>query len=303
MSEAVLTPTRKRSSKKRPPAAASTDAHPDRESPQGINPAALDEDAVAAPGEYISPYGVKRPDTSHIITEDDEPVDNLPSEKQQRLLVEPLYTASLLRRPFLAAANVGVFAALHQPPIVPDMFLSLEVQVADDWWAHDNRSYFIWEFGKPPEVAIEIVSNRRGGETVHKLARYAQLGVAYYAIFDPQHLLQAEDLRVYELNAGRYRLRRDQQLPHVGLGLTIWSGSYEDKQDRWLRWCDETGAILSTGAELATQAQEQAAQAQEQAAQAQEQAAQAQQQAAQDRQRAELLAAKLRELGIDPETL
>lgn len=282
MSEAVLTPTRKRSNKKQPTPVASTDAHPDRESPQGINPAALDEDAVAAPGEYISPYGVKRPDTSHIITEDDEPVDNLPSEKYQRLLVEPLYTSDRLARPFLASANVGVFGSVHQPPIVPDMFLSLEVEVAADWWAKENRSYFIWEFGKPPDVAIEIVSNRRGGETRRKLLRYAQLHVNYYAIFDPQHFVQEQDLVVYELMAGRYVQRPDQQMPHVGLGLTIWAGSYEDKQDRWLRWCDAAGTILPTGAELA---------------------AQAQQQAAQDRQRAELLAAKLRELGIDPETL
>ncbi|MCB0084557.1 MAG: Uma2 family endonuclease, partial [Caldilineaceae bacterium] len=141
--------------------------------------------------------GVIHPDISHIITEDDEPVDNLPSEKQQRLLVEPLYTSTLLERPFLAAANVGVFGSVYQTPVVPDMFLSLEVEVANDWWAKEHRSYFVWEFGKPPDVAIEIVSNRRGGESTQKMVRYAQLRVTYYAIFDPQHLLQSEDLRVY----------------------------------------------------------------------------------------------------------
>jgi hypothetical protein len=82
---------------------------------------------------------VPRPDISHIITEDDEPVDNLPSEKQQRLLVEPLYTANVLARPFLAAANVGVFFALNQAPVVPDVFLSLGVEVAADWWAQEHR--------------------------------------------------------------------------------------------------------------------------------------------------------------------
>ena len=33
------------------------------------------------------------PDVSHLVTEDDEPLDNLPSEKQQRLLTETLYSS------------------------------------------------------------------------------------------------------------------------------------------------------------------------------------------------------------------
>ena len=228
-----------------------------------------------------------RPDVSHIITEDDEPVDNLPSEKQQRLLVEPLYVSKAVPRPFLAAANVGIFYALTQPPIVPDMFLSLGVEVADDWWAQEHRSYFLWEFGKPPDVVVEIVSNRRGGETGRKVERYAQLGVLYYVIFDPQQLLQSEPLRVYELHVGEYQLRPDDALPRVELALTLWEGAYEDKRDRWLRWCDVSGNILPTGVELAEQQRQRAEQER--------------QRAEQERQRAERLALRLRELGIDPD--
>jgi hypothetical protein len=33
------------------------------------------------------------PNVDALITEDDTPVDNLPSEKQQRLLTEPLYSS------------------------------------------------------------------------------------------------------------------------------------------------------------------------------------------------------------------
>ena len=50
------------------------------------------------------------PDIQHLVTEDDTPVDNMPSEKQQRLLTEPLYSSWAgpgAGRPFLAAANVG----------------------------------------------------------------------------------------------------------------------------------------------------------------------------------------------------
>ncbi len=97
-------------------------------------------------------------DIQHLITEDETLVDNLPSEKQQRLLTEPLYSAWSgpgEGRTFLAAANVGIFAQVRNPAIVPDMFLSLDVEVAEDWWRKEHRSYFVWEFGKPPELVQE----------------------------------------------------------------------------------------------------------------------------------------------------
>jgi hypothetical protein len=71
-----------------------------------------------------------RPDVGHLVTEDDRPVDNIFSEKQQRLLTEPLYNSPGWvgeGRSFLALANVGLFYAIRQPPYVPDMMLSLDV--------------------------------------------------------------------------------------------------------------------------------------------------------------------------------
>jgi hypothetical protein len=100
-----------------------------------------------------------------------ESVDNLPSEKQQRLLTEPLYsswTGPGEGRTFLAAANVGVFALARNPAIVPDVFVSLDMQVAEDCWQKEHRSYFLWEFGKPPDLVLEIVSNTEGGEDGEK---------------------------------------------------------------------------------------------------------------------------------------
>ena len=112
-----------------------------------------------------------------LVTEDDEPVDNVFSEKQQRLLTEPLYSSWTPPpeeeqpghpRPFWAAAHVGIFPSLHQPPLVPDVFVSLDVAVADNMFEQRHRSYFFWEFGKAPEVVIEIVSNRKSGELSNK---------------------------------------------------------------------------------------------------------------------------------------
>ena len=61
------------------------------------------------------------PDVQCLITEDETPVDNLPSEKQQRLLTEPLYSACAgpgAGRTFLAAANDGEHQRC-QAPISP----------------------------------------------------------------------------------------------------------------------------------------------------------------------------------------
>ncbi len=193
-------------------------------------------------------------DISHIVTEDETPVDNLIQEKLQRLLVHCLYHAFRTEQPFIAMADVGLFSALHAPPLVPDVMLSLGVEIAADWSQKRHRSYFIWEFGKPPDVAIEIVSNRKGGELAGKLTDYGRIAIPYYVVFDPLEYLSERVLRVYGLREGKYHLLDDAWLPEVGLGLTLWSGSFEGKQyDRWLRWCDRHGQILLTGSEQSAQ--------------------------------------------------
>ena len=100
-------------------------------------------------------------DIESLVTEDDTPVDNLPSEKQQRLLTEPLYSSwggPGGGRPFLAAANVGVFAEARNPAIVPDVFLSLDVQVADNWWDKRHRILF--------RVGVRQAAGPGGGDRV-----------------------------------------------------------------------------------------------------------------------------------------
>ena len=182
-------------------------------------------------------------DIESLVTEDDTPVDNLPSEKQQRLLTEPLYSSWAGPgggRPFLAAANVGVFAEARNPAIVPDVFLSLDVQVADNWWDKRHRSYFVWEFGKPPELVVEIVSNREGNEVGSKRLAYARMGVGYYVIYDPFHRVMREDVRVYRLRDGGYERQESLRFAELRLGLRLWEGAFEGVWwSGWLRWTDE----------------------------------------------------------------
>ena len=194
-----------------------------------------------------------------LLTEDDEPLDNLFSAKQQRLLVESLYTSwkpidreTGEKRSFFADANVGLYFAVHQPPLVPDMFVSLDVLMPADLDLNAHRSYFVWEFGKVPDVAVEIVSNRKGDELSRKLLDYARIGVTYYVVLDPFKQLSENTLQIYELGFGkRLRLKNDAVLTEAGLEARLWHGEYEGLSGEWLRWYDTNGNLILTGKETA----------------------------------------------------
>jgi Uma2 family endonuclease len=251
--------------------------------------------AVPLPAGHSAEYPYLAPDEipclDHIVTEDDTPVDNIYSALQQKLLTEPLYSSWAgpgEGRTFLALANVGLFNAVAKPPCVPDALLSLDVQLAADVRLKQNRSYFIWVFGKPPEVVLEVVSNREGEEDTRKFHHYAQLGILYYVIWDPERHLGPEGLRIFTLSEKRYIPLSGNFLPVVGLGLTLWQGTFENLRETWLRWCDASGKVIPTGAERAEQERQRAEQER--------------QRAEQERQRADRLAAQLRALGVEPES-
>ncbi len=219
---------------------------------------------------------IEPPDVSHLTTEDDTPVDNLPSEKQQRLSTTTLYSNDIISRPFIAAANVAIYSrVIDGTAIVPDVLLSLDVSVAEEFWEKEHRAYLVWMFGKSPEVVMEIVSNKKGKELDSKMNRYARLGVWYYIVYDPHTYIQDEKVVVYELQHGNYKRKSDLLLDAVGLGLQLWIGEFEDTPSEWLRWTDLEGKLLLTGKERADR----------------------------EKERAERYAAKLRELGIDPDSI
>jgi Uma2 family endonuclease len=248
-------------------------------------------------------------DISHLVIEDDTPVDNFQSAQQQRLLVDPLCSSQALPLPFLVEANVGLFYKIKGDPIVPDVMLSLGVQRSEDLSQRRYRSYFVWEFGKVPDVCIEIVSNQEGdeltlsqksqrkGKEIAKKQIYAHIGVPYYAVFDPLRQIQGENdmngslLRLWTLVSGKYvevtpveglgGVDQSIWLETIGLGLTLWEGQFEEAVTRlWLRWCDREGQVIPTGAERADAERLRADT---------------------ENSRANRLAEKLRELGINPD--
>jgi hypothetical protein len=150
--------------------------------------------------------------------------------------------------------------------------------------------------------------------------------VLYYTVYNPIYWRrdQHEPLEVYRLvNGGYQRQIPGSQgelggviwMPEVGLGIGRGMGSFCGLEREWLFWYDQNGNRFLTpeevaqrerdlarqAIEMAQQAQEMAQQAQETAQQEREMARQAQEIAQQEREMAQKLAAKLRELGIDPE--
>jgi hypothetical protein len=158
--------------------------------------------------------------------------------------------------------------------LVPDCLLSLDAAPAGNPRTQkEGRSYFQWLIGKPPDVVIEIVSDRHGGEERFKRDQYARQGLMYYVIFDPDDLLSGGVLRAFILRGRQYDAVEPQWFPEVGLGLTLWPGTYQGLEATWLRWCDRDGRVIPTGAERADEYAE----------------------------KIQRLAAQLRSLGVEPE--
>jgi hypothetical protein len=246
-----------------------------------------------------------RPNVDHLVTEDDTPVDNVFSEKQQRLLTEPLYSSWAgpgEGGSFVAMANVALFYAIRTPPLVPDVLLSLDVEVPADLWEKSHRCYFVWEYGKRPDVVIEVVSNLEGREDSDKLLDYARVGIPYYVIFDPEQVLSRVVLRAYKLEGRKYReFGEPIWLVDVGLGLQIWQGAFEGHDNTWLRWVDADGELIKTGSERAASEKERADSEKERADLEKGRADQEKGRADQEKGRADRLAEQLRRLGADPE--
>ena len=115
-----------------------------------------------------------------------------------------------------------------------------------------------------------------------------------------------DELRFFGLQNNRYQSVHppDQRLwlPDAGLGLGLWSGTYQGLERRWLRFYDAQGLWLPTQHEQTEQGHQQAEQERQRAERERQRAEQEHQRAEQERQRADRLAAQLKALGIDPES-
>src|SRR5262249_21218936 len=139
-----------------------------------------------------------------------------------------------------------------EQPLAPDVLVSLDVRPPPDIWG-SGRSYFAWRYGKMPDLVIEIVGNRKGGELTHKRDIYAQHGIPWYVVHDPEHCLGPDVLQVFRLRGKKYVRARRPFIEPMGLGIGLWEGTFEDMHATWLRWYDADGNLVPTGSERAAQ--------------------------------------------------
>ena len=214
----------------------------------------------------------------------DDPVENIQQPTLAAALTDALGAARLIQSEMLIGSNFGLVATVNNKTIVkaPDWFYVPKVYPVTKGTV--RRSYTQHLEGEPISIVMEFLSETENGELsvratppYGKLYFYQQiLQVPTYVTYDPY----APSLEVRCLQNERYVIQEanDQGqvwIPELQLFLGIWSGERLGQSMNWLRWWDRSGNLLLWSAE----------------------------QLEQECLRAEKLAAKLRELGIDPDAL
>jgi Uma2 family endonuclease len=175
----------------------------------------------------------------------------------------------------------------------PDWFLVVGSSASSSI-ANSRLSYVMWQEHIAPFLMVELLSPGTEAEDLGQTLRvvgkpptkwqvYEQiLRVPYYAIFDRY----SNQFRMFSLQATQYVEQtisgQGFWFQEIELGLGIWSGSYQGMEGQWLRWYDQSGNWILTG---------------------QEDKLQANQRADLQQQRADLLASKLRSMGINVDEL
>jgi Uma2 family endonuclease len=249
------------------------------------------------------------PTSDELPCSDETPVDNEDQNWLPNVLLFSLESLWKERQDWFFAVDMGVYhttAGNPRVPVIPDGFLSLGVERRKG--GRSRNSYVVWEEQNiVPTLTLEVVSQTPGGEYDEKLTIYAQLGVLYYAIYNPKFWNRDRHLpfEVYKLVDGTYHLQSGDPvwLPEIGLGLGSCVLLADPAQREMLSWFNHLGERYLTPQEQAEQEHQRAEQEHQRAEQEHQRAEQERQRAEQERQRREQLEAYLRSQGIDPDQL
>ena len=247
----------------------------------------------------------------------DDPVENIQQPPLAAALTDALGANGRIQPEMLIGSNFGLVATVNKKLVIkaPDWFYVPQVHPVAAGII--RRSYTPNLEGVSVAVAMEFLSNEEGGELsvrstppYGKLHFYEQiLQVPTYATFDPYE----PSLEVRCLQNGCYVIQEATAegrvwISELNLFLGIWAGERLKQTANWLRWWDESGNLLLWSAEQTEQERQRAEQERQRSEQERQRTEQERQRAEQEHQRAEKehqraekLAAKLRELGIDPE--
>ncbi|MEA5626470.1 Uma2 family endonuclease [Nostoc sp. UHCC 0251] len=210
---------------------------------------------------------------------DEPPLETDLHRLQMTLLIQCLEWLWQNRNDFYASGNLTIYYSPRQRKSEnfrgPDFFVVLGTE------RKPRKSWVVWEEdGKYPNLIIEILSNSTG-DTDKGLKKQIYQDIFRtpdYFWFDPETL----EFTGFHLLDGEY------QLLEPNLQGWLWSqqlglylGVYQEK----LRFFTPEGELVATPEEVAQQAEQE------------------KQRANQEKQRSDRLAAKLRELNIDPDTI
>ncbi|WP_017325411.1 Uma2 family endonuclease [Synechococcus sp. PCC 7336] len=204
---------------------------------------------------------------------------------QPQLLSETFIPVSYDRDRIFTGSDLNLYYDLDRPQWYkrPDWFGVVGVPRLYD--ESDLRlSYVIWQEGVSPFVVVELLSPGTEREDLGKTQPqqdrpptkwqvYEQvLQVPYYIAFDRY----TDQLRAFRRSGEQFREVALSEarfwLDELGIGLGLWSGTYRQVNRLWLRWYDADGNWILSDLERA-------------------------------QRRAERLAAKLREMGVDPDEI
>ena len=233
------------------------------------------------------------PTAEELPSSDETPVDNEIQNYIPNLLLTILGLIWPERSDWFFGVDMGIYYPLQkvrQPVIVPDGFLSIGVQRQKS--SGLRLSYVLWEENDiPPLWVLEIVSKTYNNEYEEKMTRYAQLGVLYYTIYNPEYSQRDghSAFEVYRLIQGKYVLQQGEPfwMPELGLGIGRGIGNYTGISREWLYWYDREGNRYPTPEERGDRQQQRAEEEKQRANLQQERADRQQQRAEEEKQRAE----------------
>lgn len=236
---------------------------------------------------------VPLPTQDDLPCDDGMPMETLRHDFHLSLLIDALHSWLAARDNGFAGGNMFLYYSLeqvrHNPFIGPDFFVTLDVPKGE------RKSWVVWQEGKGPDVVVELLSEStaRYDKTAKKSICATQVRTPEYYWYGP---FDAKDFAGFILNNGDYQplpVNAQGRILSLVLNLELgpWSGAYRDIAADWLRWFTPQGELLPTEA------------AQQHADAAQLCAETAEQQALSAQLRAERLAERLRQLGVDPDSL
>jgi Uma2 family endonuclease len=248
------------------------------------------------------------PDHTQLPESDGTFVKNFQEHPQSILLTESIWAKLQQLHPdgnFAIGQDSGIYWCITEPPEkgaeAPDWFYVGNVPPTLN--GQLRRSYVMWQEIIAPLIVMEFVSGNGDEERDKtpykgKFWVYEQaIRVPFYAIYEVRKSL----LEVYYLIEGKYRLLTPNERGHyfiipLGVELGLWQGVYKNVDLPWLRWWDSDGNLLPSPEEL-IQTERQRTELEKQRAEVEKQRAEA------EKQRGDRLAAKLRELNINPDDI